>query len=248
MIRKLRVLLFVLLLACSIISVYAESGGLNISFKEISEEYKKEDTLIYDYYCKYPFIEGDSPVAESINYYFVGAINEMTDLLLPMYAEDPDMAKSADNYIHQVYEICCNNGRFFSTRMLQEQKLDGIVKKSVYSQVFDVSGEYAGETLTLRGVLTEVGDSSEQIAALVLRDIWSKIEPEISKPNSPWHEDLCFETFSLDFYPEEHYYADEDSNAVFYLQPNIFRNDGEIVTFIYSRQDIENLIKEEETL
>jgi len=35
---------------------------------------------------------------------------------------------------------------------------------------------------------------------------------------------------------------------VFYLQPNIFRNDGEIVTFIYSRQDIENLIKEEETL
>jgi hypothetical protein len=242
---KKRTALFFLLTAIflSAYGVYAE--GIPLKFETITKEYKSEDIVKYSYSCKLPVLSKDNPVYENINQYYVLAVREMTDLLMPMYAKDPDMGKMPNNYIKQSYEITCNNGRFFSTRMLQEQKLNGEVKHTISSQVFDVSGEYAGESLTLRGLLEEIGDSSEQIAGLVLKDIWKKIEHEIKNKNSLWKSGLSLESLELDFFPEEHFYADEENRAVFYLQPNIFRTDSEIITFSYSKQDIQKLILEE---
>ncbi len=242
---KKRIALFFLCAAVFLSACIVQAEGIPFEFKTLNKDYIQDDIVKYSYSCKFPCIHEDNPVYENINQYYVLAVREMTDLLLPMYSKDPDMGRMPDNYIKQTYEVTCNNGRFFSTKMLQEQKLNDEIKHTISSQVFDVSGEYAGETLTLRGLLEEIGDSSEQIAALVLKDIWHKIERDMKNADSHWENDLSFEKLELDFFPQEHFYADEENRVVFYLQPNIFRTDAEIITFSYSKQDIQKLIFEE---
>ncbi|MDO5022990.1 MAG: hypothetical protein Q4E07_06640 [Eubacteriales bacterium] len=242
--KKRLALLLIVAVFCSCATVFTE-GGIPLNFETLTREYKEGDVLKYTFSCKFPVLSEENPVYENINQYYVVAVREMTELFMPMYAKDPDMGKMPGNYIYQNYEITCNNGRFFSTRMLQEQKLNGEIWHTIGSQVFDVSGEYAGESLTLRGLLEEIGESSDQIAELVIKDIWQKIEQEIKSPSSHWKSDLSFEQLELDFFPQEHFYADEENRAVFYLQPYIFRTDGEIITYSYSKKDIEKLILEE---
>lgn len=212
------------------------------AFETVEQDFLHDGKLIYHYACRYPVVKGDSMTAESLNHYFETAVSEMTELVLPMYASDKDMAGDGGKVMKQVYEITCNNGEFFSTLMRQEQGDVGAEQVSLYSQVFAMTGPYQGETLTLRGLLKEIGDSSDQIADLVLQDIWKTIEKEMQEADSPWHKDLTIKTLSLDFFPQEHFYADSEGRAVFYLQPALFRDDMESPTYVYSAEDVLRLL------
>ena len=242
LLRRMALMYVVLLLP---VLASAELGGdVPVSFQEVDVYFPDAEAWTYHYFCRYPRLLGNNPSAENINRYYETAISEMTELVLPMYANDPDMAAYGQNGFLQEYEITCNNGAFFSTRMLQKQTLGDSAFETVHSQVFAIRGPYAGESLTLRGLLGEIGESSTQIAAVVLNDIWKRIESEMAAGGAVWLEDLTFDMFALDFYPEEHFYADNDGNAVFYLQPGLFRRDPEISVFTYSKDDVTALLNE----
>lgn len=217
---------------------------LSFEYREASGVYPDEQHPAFTFFCRYPRLREGSMAAEEINVFFDGAVSEMTELVLPMFANDEDMAGEGKNTFLQEYLVTCNNGEFFSTRMVQTQRSPKEEHRAVFSQVFAVLGEYSGQTLTLRGLLHEMGDSSEQIAAKVFDDIWQKIEGEMRETGSPWLGDLTRETLALDFYPQEHFYAGENGEAVFYLQPGLFRTDTEIVTFSYTAEDIGRMLNE----
>lgn len=231
-----------LALCLLVLAIPALAAGPETTFETVEQDFLHEGKLIYHYTCRYPVVQGESPAVESLNHYFKTAVSEMTELVLPMYASDKDMAGNGDRVMKQEYEITCNNGTFFSTLMRQQQGDIGAEQVSLYSQVFAMTGPYQGETLTLRGLLQEIGDSSDQIAELILKDIWQKIEKEMQGENSKWHKDLTPDALSLDFFPQEHFYADEEGRAVFYLQPSLFRDDMESPTYVYSAEDVLRLL------
>ncbi len=230
-----------LALLCLLVSLalpaLASEMGLQLSWVDVQQSFPEEGQAIYTYTCRYPKVEGVA-AAEGINDYYQTTVSEMVELVLPMYANDADMAGAGGNAFNQTYEITCNNGRYFSTRMLQSQVLGDTAIATVHSQVFDVSGKYPGEMLTLRGLLQEIGDSSAQLSEAVFEDVWQKISAQMAQENSPWLEELDRDTLALDFFPEEHFYADEQGNAVFYLQPGLFREDEEIITFTYTPDEV----------
>ena len=119
--------------------------------------------------------------------------------------------------------------------------MEGGELHTISSVVFAVSGEYAGDSLTLRG-LVQVGENSQQLAEAVFGDIWRRIEQEMKLPGSKWLPGLTRDALADGFYPEEHFYANQNGDAVFYLQPGVFRNDEEIVEYVYTPQQLEGLL------
>lgn len=225
---------------CMVFLSLACAEGYSCQFDQGAQDFPDEKSPSYRYSYLFPVIPVTDAASESIAHYYTVAKEEMLSLTLPMFSKDPDMVKSGPKTLDQRYEITCNNDQIFSTRMVQtESGIQGKVV-SVQSQVFAVSGEYAGDTLTLRG-LTRVGKSSEQLGQAVLKDIYRQIDERRQKGESGWL-DFDSERFALDFYPETQFYADENGNAVFYLQPSLHRKDHEIMTFTYTPAQLSALI------
>lgn len=231
-----------LVLWLCLLTTCAAQAALEVSWQEGEEYFPSREKWTYVYRWRMPQLAGESKAAGEINYYFETARREMTDLVVPMYAADPDMAASGGNVIEQRYEVTCNSGRFFSTLLKQRQVLGQKTILSLSSQVFATSGEYEGQTLTLRG-LVMVGDSSVQLADAVLADVFTRVKAQMAGQPGPWKQDLTQEALAEDFFPETHFYADEGGNAVFYLQPGLARNDDQVLTFPYSPAQLQALLK-----
>ena len=117
----------------------------------------------------------DTPAAASVNAWFDVAFREMDDLILPMFASEADMAGDGKSEISQQYAVTCNNDAFFSILLTQTQVLGEQTVVSLSGQVFAMSGEYLGNTLTLRGLLG-VGESSTQIAEAIVADVYKRVQ------------------------------------------------------------------------
>ena len=235
--RKLLSLCSALVLLVCMVPAVAE---LEVTWVEGEAFFPEREDWTYRYQYRYPYIAGTEHGAPDINEYYDMAFSEMTNLIVPMFAQEETMIGQGKNEIQQEYRITCNNARFFSTCMEQRQTVGGSLVTSVSSQVFAVSGEYMGDTLTLRGLLM-TGDSSEQLAGLILADIWRQVaEQAVDDP--AWLPGLTMDALYADFDPEAHFYADELGNAVFYLQPGLYRTDDRMITFTYSAADVNKLI------
>ena len=212
------------------------------SFMEGEEWFPDKSKWTYHYTYRIPQIAGEDDLSQELNYYFDGALNEMTKLVLPMYAGDPIMEGKGANEVSDDYEVSCNNDDFFSVLVHHRQSMDEQILYSLSSVVFAASGEYLGESLTLRGLAGEIGESSEQLAALVTRDVWRQISQQAMNSVTDIKKDFSFETLTEEFFPQTHFYADEQGDIVFYLQPGVLRQDDEPVYYIYTAQELEALL------
>lgn len=223
----------------------AEVQGLAFEWVEGEQYFPQDEPWTYHYSYRYPLIKGDGPVQEAINDYFRNALNEMTMIVIPMFSADPIMVGAGANEISQRYEVTCNNGAFFSVLLTQVQTMEGETLTTLQSAVFATSGEYIGESLTLRG-LVQVGPSSQELGEAVLQDIWKDIQVQMRHGAYGWKSDLSSDILRADFYPEVQFYADALANAVFYLQPGQFRQDDLLVTYTYTSQRLEELLAEQD--
>ena len=214
-------------------------GDLRVDFLEGEAFFPEQGEWVYHYRYRVPVILGEGEAEASIRDYYDLALSEMLSLVLPMYAADPDMAGQGKQEITQDYRVTCNDARFFSTLMTQNQTVAGENLTTLRSQVFAVSGDFAGETLTLRGLLM-VGEDSSQLAGLVLEDVYRRIQV-MRETDTAWLE-MDAETLGAYFYPETQFYADEENRAVFYLQPGDLRRDDMVVTFSYTKDQMQMLI------
>lgn len=236
-IRLRALLLVVCMLLTPFVFVSAEA---TYTWAEGEITYPEGEDWIYRYTYRYPVLSGDAPAAHAVNAWFDVAFSEMNDLILPMFASEADMAGGGANEIDHLYAVTCNSDDFFSILLTQTQDMGERPMMSLTGQVFAMSGEYTGETLTLRGLL-RVGDSSQQIAEAIVRDVWTKVK-DLPGALERWEDP---DHFMDDFDPETQFYADEKENAVFFLQPGVL-DEMEPMTFAYSAQAAEALLKEQE--
>lgn len=215
--------------------------AITIGWREGEVLFPEDGEWTYKYTYRYPEIQGEGHVAEEIQHYFDLAYNEMTRLVLPMYAEDPIMTADGQNEVSEIFELTCQNERILSFLVTHKQTMGDGEVVSLRSVVFATQGEYAGDTLTLRGV-AQVGESSAQLGEAVLQDVWRQIVDLATAQPGEFLEELSEEKLTELFYPESAFYADEGGNIVFYIQPGDLRPDDEILTFTYSPAQLEELI------
>lgn len=203
-----------------------------------------EENWTYHFTYAYPHIESDDYAAILINETLDEVLNEWAALYLPMFADAPDMIGEGHNEVIHGFSVTCNNGRFFSVLLTRSQPQDGKTVLSLEPLVFDVSGEYPGETLTLRGVVM-VGESSGQLSDAVLPVIWQEFQK--LQESGVARADVTEEQFCEEFSPMENFYADGDNNAVFYIPPMLLTEPSfEPPSFAFSPAELNALLGSEE--
>ncbi|MBR6705725.1 MAG: hypothetical protein IKI84_03470 [Clostridia bacterium] len=197
-------------------------------------------TYHYIYSCPRIVCGDDDPVGLLINDTLQMILDEMRLLALPMFAESPEMTASGPVTVTEEGHVMCNNGRFFSVLTVKCEEKGSGKTWSLESDTFDVSGDYPGETLTLRGVVM-VGESSEQISSAVLPVLYEafvELQAEgVCLPGIGWEE------FCENVIPTLDFYADENGSAVFYFQPSLLCEPGEDVpVFTFTPAELEALV------
>ena len=232
---------FACILTALMLCVLSASAALDVTWTQGEEWLPGRDAWVYYYTYTVPEVKGSGALSEELNHYFDTAIGEMVNLVLPMFTVD--MPGDGRNEINDLYEITCNNDEFFSFLLRRSTLSEGKEVLSLQSAVFAVSGQYTGESLTLRGLAREIGESSSQIAGFVIKDIWQKIEERMKAGDWAVRKDMSFDLLSAEFFPETHFFADEQGNIVFYLQPGLLGLGDEMAVFTYTPEELENLLE-----
>ena len=232
---------FACALTVLMLCAFSASAALDVTWTQGEEWFPGRDAWVYYYTYTVPEVKGSGALSEELNHYFDTAIGEMVNLVLPMFTVD--MPGDGRNEINDLYEITCNNDEFFSFLLRRGTLSEGKEVLSLQSAVFAVSGQYTGESLTLRGLAREIGESSSQIAGFVIKDIWQKIEERMKAGDSAVRKEMSFDLLSAEFFPETHFFADEQGNIVFYLQPGLLGLGEEMAVFTYTPEELENLLE-----
>ena len=232
---------FACVLTALMLCALSASAALDVTWTQGEEWFPGRDAWVYYYTYTVPEVKGSGALSEELNHYFDTAIGEMVNLVLPMFTVD--MPGDGRNEISDLYEITCNNDEFFSFLLRRSTLSEGKEVLSLQSAVFAVSGQYTGESLTLRGLAREIGESSSQIAGFVIKDIWQKIEERMEAGDWAVRKDMSFDLLSAEFFPETHFFADEQGNIVFYLQPGLLGLGEEMAVFTYTPEELENLLE-----
>ena len=232
---------FACVLTALMLCALSASAALDVTWTQGEEWFPGRDAWVYYYTYTVPEVKGSGALSEELNHYFDTAIGEMVNLVLPMFTVD--MPGDGRNEINDLYEITCNNDEFFSFLLRRSTLSEGKEVLSLQSAVFAVSGQYTGESLTLRGLAREIGESSSQIAGFVIKDIWQKIEERMKAGDWAVRKEMSFDLLSAEFFPETHFFADEQGNIVFYLQPGLLGLGEEMAVFTYTPEELENLLE-----
>ena len=235
--RILSIFLAALALWLCAASAFAE---LTVERNEGERYFPDEKNWVYHFVYAYPKILGDDYTAALINDTYQMALDEMTNLVLPMFANTPDMRFDGKNEVKHDFTVACNNDKLLSIVQFRSQSMGEETVYSLEPLTFDVSGMYAGETLTLRGViLIQAGVDPEQ-----LEDVSAEEYPEIAHiiqgssdsisealmpalfdlfcahPNLWDSEKPSLEDFEIEFSPARDFAAyKEDEYIAFYFPP-----------------------------
>ncbi len=179
-----------------------------------------EGDWTYHFTYAYPRVDAGDIAALMINDSYDMALDEMLNLILPMFAQEEAMRFDGRNEITHDFSIACNNGRFLSVLLRRTQTMGDEIKRTVDAQVFDISGEYAGEPLTLRGVLM-TGDSSTQLAEAVAPALYAEFLA--LQAEGVARDDIGEEGFYEICSPIADFYANADGSVTFFFQPELMR-------------------------
>ena len=224
-------------------SAFAE---LTVERNEGDMYFPDQKNWVYHFAYAYPKIAGDDYTAALINDTYQMALDEMTNLVLPMFANTPDMRFDGKNEVKHDFAVACNNDKLLSIVQFRSQSMGDETVYSLEPLTFDVSGMYAGETLTLRGViLIQAGVDPER-----LEDVSAEEYPEIAHiiqgssdsisealmpvlydlfrahPNLEDSEKPSLEDFEIEFSPSRDFAAQDGQIAFYYppmLAPEAFR-------------------------
>ena len=232
--------LFAALLALLLI-VPAALGELTVEKNEGEAYFPDEKSWVYHFTYAYPHIAGEDYTAALINDTYQMALDEMTHLVLPMFANAPDMRFDGRNEVVHDFSVMCNDGRLLSVlqRRSQTKGREGVLY-ALEPLTFDVSGVFAGETLTLRGVaLVQAGVDPEELEEVLPQDYpeFSALIGGSSTSLSQALMPLLYLEFTAlqdagtvdqawteeDFYaecaPARDFYANDRGEIVFFLPP-----------------------------
>lgn len=233
-----------LLLICAafLLCLPTALGEMQVERNAGEAYFPSEKDWTYHFTYAYPHLTGEDYASAAINDTYQMALDEMLQLVLPMFAHEKDMLFDGKNEVNHDFSVTCNNGKFLSILQKRSQtKGEEGIQYTLEAQVFDVAGEYIGETLTLRGVVM-VGDSSAQISDAVtpvLYEEFKKLQQEgICRP------EVTEEEFQWEFAATRDYYADENGNAVFFFSPMLLVEPSfDVPIFVFTPAELTELVE-----
>ncbi|MBQ9263654.1 MAG: hypothetical protein IJ189_05520 [Clostridia bacterium] len=243
--------------------VSVSAGGLAVAAQEGEIYFPSEEQWSYHFVYSYPHLLGEDYVSAAINDTYQMALDEMLQLVLPMFANADTMQFDGQNEVSHDFYVTCNNDRLLSIVQNRRQTMgEEGVTLAIEPLTFDVSGEYQGDTLTLRGcILADVGDtpvdemtveaypqaakliagSSESISEAVAQHLY----PEFVKLQEAGiaRGDVDEEDFLWEFAPAANFYVDEEGRVVFFFPPALLAEPSfDVPTFPFTAAELENLL------
>lgn len=216
-------------------------GEMTVERNEGEAYFPSPENWTYHFTYAYPQLTGEDYASALINDTYQMALDEMLHLVLPMFAHEEEMLYDGKNEVAHDFIITCNNGRFLSILQHRSQTRgeEGLLL-TMESQVFDIAGEYQGETLTLRG-LVMVGESSAQIGDAVSPILYEEFKK--LQAAGICKSELTEDDFLWEFMPTQHFYADEQGNAVFYFPPVLLAEPSfDVPLFPYTPEELQALL------
>ncbi len=260
MAKRFWCLLAALLLACS-----PALGEMTVERMEGEKYYPSEKNWVYHFAYAYPHVVGEDYTAAFINDTYEMALDEWAQLVLPMFANSPDMRYDGKNEVTHDFAVMCNNGRVLSILQTRIQTRGG--EGPLYALdplTFDVDGMYAGETLTLRGVtLIQAGVDGE-----LLEDAEPELYPEIAHIIDGSSNEMAAallpilyeefarlqakgvtaarwtrEEFEDEFNPAQDFYTDDQGRVVFFFQPVLLASPSfDVPVFPYTPAELDAIL------
>ena len=223
-------------------------GPITVLRKEGERFFPEEGNWVYHFSYAYPFLEGEDYTSALINDTYQMALDEMAQLVIPMFANAEDMRFDGKNEVNHDFTVACNNGKVLSILQTKSQTMGAEgVRYSLEAQTFDVDGMYAGETLTLRGVaLIQAGVNAEELDDVMASDypafarIINGSSDEMALALLPvlYQEfqrmqgegtvkaDCDYAEFQMEFSPARDFYTDQEGNLVFFFPPTLMAEPG----------------------
>lgn len=203
--------------------------------------FPSEENWTYHYTYRYPELAGDGNAAILVNEAYRNALDEMLNLVLPMFANASEMLYDGHNEIVSDYQVTCHTDQLYSVLQTRSQTMGEETMLTLEAQVFALDGPYQGEPLTLRGTVGEwVGESSDQIAAAVLPELYAAFQELQAEGivNPVWTQ----EDFETEFSPMAQFYANQEGSVVFFLPPMLLTTPSfDVPTWTYSPERLHEL-------
>ena len=227
--------LMLLLLALTLLLASASAEGL-LTLGEPLEgvicwpEDCDEATAAYIYRYSYPQMAGDSEIAELINYVYAYEVDDAYAFRVPMNAEELAADAGVTAYTTITYEVTCLNERYLSVLITSTNVIGPAISSVLSARTFALQGSASSGAETnlpyLLGLLDEddVGDEWLQDRQTAKADdcvralVWEIIQQQMRDGSVTFDDELTYEIFAEDFYPETDYYLDADGNPVFFIQ------------------------------
>ena len=256
---------FLCLLAASLLLISPALGEMTVERREGERYYPSEKNWVYHFTYAYPHVGGDDYTAALISDTYEMALDEWAQLVLPMFANSPDMRYDGKNEVTHDFTVVCNNGKVLSilqTR-IQTRGEDGPLY-ALDPLTFDVCGMYAGETLTLRGVtLIQAGVDGE-----MLEDAEPELYPEIAHIIDGSSDEMADallpllyeefvrlqgsgviaahwtrEDFEDEFNPAQDFYTDDQGRVVFFFQPTLLASPSfDVPVFPFTPAELDDVL------
>ena len=186
-----------------------------------------EPDAAYIYRYAYPLMAGDDQVSLMINEFYTYMVDDALAFAVPMAAEEVAM-DGIQSYTNISSEVTCNSDDFFSVKITNESFMGAATSNVVSGHVFARSGDKAGTVVSLPyllGILNaDETDSwlldrqTAKADTMVRTLVWDIIQEQLADGLIAYYDDLTYEVFEGNFYPEEDFYLDESGSLVFFLQ------------------------------
>jgi len=246
-------------------SAVADAGHFVVKRTAGEAYYPDEKNWVYHFTYAYPQVEGGDYTAALVNDTYKMALGEVKDIVMPMFANSPDMRYDGHNEVNHDFSVTCNTDRLLSILMRQSQTRgkEGTAL-SLEAQTFNVWGDSAGDTMTLRGtVLLLAGadpDGLEEITAADLPD-YPKIlagssdrmeerllpllyeEFRALQSAGTARQDVEYSRYEAEFSPARDFYALPDGRIAFFFPPSLLTEPSfDVPVFTYTAAEIEALL------
>ncbi len=224
-----------------------------------------EKNWVYHFSYAYPRLTGDDYTTALINDTYEMALDEMVQLVLPMFANSPDMRFDGKNEVIHDFTVTCNNGKLLSILQTKLQARGGAGDiLTLEPLTFDVSGMYAGESLTLRGVTLILGGadpekieelepedvpalahiidgSSGEMAQALLPRLYAEFQS--LQADGVIQDQWTFQDFEDECSPANNFYADDNGNLVFFFPPMMLSSPSfDVPAFAFTPQELDGIL------
>lgn len=205
--------------------------------------------LIYDY----PYLTGEDSAAVLFNDVFDSMQREMENLMLPMLA---NLARPEDGemcVMRQTFTVTCNDGNLLSVLFLKQNETGDGIYYSLEAQTYAMSGEFTGQTLTLRGVIiacdgTGAAEEAIESTDLLVEELMPVLYDEFTALQQAGVilPDLDEDDFYDMVYPDSEFFVNPDGTLSFFFQPEILTSPSfDVPVFTWTPAQLEALMNGE---